>query len=279
MNKTTREERFELLKSQVAKKKLGRVYWFRIFFTLFLFLLLSWYIRQGKNNPFSSPVRVCVGGASDSWYIHCFKSEKRVERDDLLFLATEPLYTNHAAAALHFPKTATLVTLTKKNIPHNRFVAPPENWIVLNKPLPADSNIATPATWPEPEYLNAIAGGIREATLYYIHPFSEPSEDIYLEYHAIKIAVINSMPSRPEALRESPFKEKIDVVILNAAAPVLTVRETLRPRFIIVLPRAHTVAATETAANILTPGAGVFSYEIYRDSRRTLQVKKTRHGQ
>ena len=99
---------------------------------------------------------------------------------------------------------------------------------------------------------------------------------MYLEYNEIKIILFNDSQILLDTTKESFFKEKFDVAIINTKSDlsILKVREILRPRYLIVLPSVKTDEEIQSISNIIKPESDNFFYEIYKDSKKRLYVKE-----
>ena len=264
--------------SRHRKKYFGGSYYTRIIFLLFLIITLTWYAKQGYNNPFASRLHFQLVGSGGNTYLHCFRKVKKKKTDSFLLLL--PNFNSHSqkSSPINFPETGTLITTeTRKDI-YSNFKTPPAHWVILDTSLSNDTLPELPQTWPKPAFTNTIAG-IKDISVNLVYPFDDTQKAVSLEYNKIKSILINNNQLLLDTTKESFFKEKFDIAIINTPSElsILKIREILRPRYLIVLPSVNTDEERQSFSNIIKPETDDFFYEIFKDSKKRLFVKIKRY--
>ena len=215
-----------------------------------------------------------VGSRGDT-YIHCFKKVKKEKTGSFLLLLSNFSSYSQKSSTINFPETVTLLTTEIRKDIYNNFKTPPTNLINLDTSLSNDTLPEIPVTWPTPKFTNDIAG-IKDIIVNHVYPFDDTLQAVYLEYNEIKIILFNDSQILLDTTKESFFKEKFDVAIINTKSdlPILKIRELLRPRYLIVLPSVKTDEEIQSISNIIKPESDNFFYEIYKDSKKRLYVKE-----
>jgi len=269
------KRRFILSWQTYRKKYPGTGHWIRVLFFFFLIIVITWYARQGYNNPFAFRPQVNLIRSKDYIYIRCFKKLKKRETDSFLLLLSNFTIKNQIKPSDTFPETVTFITPDVRNDIYNSFAAPPSNFIILDTSLANDTIHGLPDEWPRPSFTNDMAG-IKDIALHYLYPFDDSLKAIYLEYNDIKVLLFNDTQMTVDTIKESFLKEKIDVVIINTTSeiPVLKLRELLRPRYLIVLPAVKTGEDIRSISNIIRPQSSDFCYKIVKDSKKRLFIKE-----
>ena len=207
--------------------------------------------------------------------MRCFKKLRKKETGSFLFLLSNFTSNNQTNPAVNFPETATFITPDVRNDIYSCFNTPPSNFIILDASLADDAVKGLPEGWPKPSFTNDMAG-IKDMTIHYIHPFDDSLQAIYLEYNEIKILLFNNGLMIVDTTKQSFFKEKFDIVIINTTSelPILKLREILRPRYIIVLPEVKTNEDIQSISNIIRPKSSDFIYRIVKDGKKRLHIKE-----
>jgi len=214
-------------------------------------------------------------GSRGNTYIHCFKKVKKKKTDSFLLLLSNFSSYSQKSSTINFPETVTLITTEIRKDIYNNFKTPPTNWINLDTSVSNDTLPEIPETWPAPKFTNDIAG-IKDIIVNHVYPFDDTLQAVYLEYNEIKIILFNDSQVLLDTTKESFFKEKFDVAIINTKSDlsILKIREILRPRYLIVLPSVKIDEDIQSISNIIKPESDNFFYEIYKDSKKRLYVKK-----
>lgn len=173
-----------------------------------------------------------------------------------------------------FPETKTFITTDIRNDIYSSFTTPPSNFVILDTSLAKDTLNGLPDNWPKPLFSRDMAGS-KDITIQYLYPFDDSLKAIYLEYNEIKILVFNGSTITIDTTKESFFKEKFDVVIINTTSelPILKLRKILRPRYMILIPGVKTHEDIQSISNIIKPTSTDFNYNFVKDSKKRLHVK------
>ncbi|MFC1476780.1 hypothetical protein ACFL5S_02335, partial [Fibrobacterota bacterium] len=105
----------------------------------FLIVFITWYAKQGYNNPFAFRPQINLIGSKDYIYLRCFKKLKKKETGSFLFLLSSFTLNNQTNPAVNFPETATFITPDVRNDIYSCFKIPPSNFIILDTSLAGDA--------------------------------------------------------------------------------------------------------------------------------------------
>jgi len=244
---------------------MGRFHLLRVLVLIFAVGLLSWYARQGGNNPFAGTKTIRIASGENGYAIMCSAGKTPAKRIVTLF-APEKLSSSDIKLLMEdVTGEWNLITLCQ-TIDFNAFPNPPQSWTILspqttmipvdNTEIPAEDAEASAINtedsaeaydnWPEP-FFNTQAGAAGRFFWQIVYPLGDSVHAVLLTVDKTATLICgSSVLSGSSKNTRSQFKEKLDLLIIPSAdaKTVMETREIFRPRFIAVIPPCDTSAKT-----------------------------------
>lgn len=225
----------------------------KVIMLLALTAALTWYIRQGKNNPFEKPNHILIGGDAYACYL-------ALPSDTTLVAVVSPenkLDVN--AVAPHGPWTLLSNSLSVMT-PSRTDIVPPVEWRLWEQ---TESKLEYPPGWPHPTSMkpSELRGNIT------IRKVNDPTLTVPI-YEIIArdliCLVVDSRTMNMDTSEISPFRERIDIVISTNTtdSSVLALRNHFRPRYCIALPPNSFTLRGPEYRNILCPSSDTIRFEF-----------------
>ena len=220
----------------------------RVFILIFAAALLSWYSRQGGNNPFAGTKTIRLAGDKSGYTLICGAGKTQAKRVVTLFAPVTLSSSDNKQFQEELSGEWDLVTLSQA-INFHTFPHPPQSWTILSPQstqISVDNVKTAYDNWPEPIF-NTQAGMINRFFWQIVYPFSDNAHAVLLTVDKTTTLVCDSSVFAHSSIKtRSQFKEKLDLLIIPSAdaQTVKEMREIFRPRFVAVMPPCGIPAGT-----------------------------------
>ncbi len=230
----TRQEKYRAIQERKSfsfgKKRTGRAYKIRLLAIVLITALLTWYIRQNRNNPFLPETRIRLGAGDGIVFVQTF-DKINDGFDNRAFIIAAPAFERPLPPdALEAP--GRLISAGDTPIPASWHSTPPQQWLHINSGA-APGAPAAPPQWPAP---GAVDSG---STAWVSQLISERGDPLGYTFEFAKrsILVWRREMAPADAFDPGLYKEKFDMVVCIEGAPgtVRRFRELLRPRLLVAV--------------------------------------------
>jgi len=286
-------ERFERIRERRGtfsfnQNRMGRFHWVRVFCLIFAAALLSWYARQGGNNPFAGTKTIRLAGGESGYTLMCSAGRDPAKRIVTLFAPVKLSSSDTQLLREEISGEWELITLSQ-TINFDAFPRPPRLWTVLSQqpaqayvnnveisadsieiPVADSSSITSYNDWPEPIF-NTQAGTAGRMFWQTVYPFGDSIRAVLLTVDKTTTLVCDSSVfTKSSKETRSQFKEKLDLLIIPSASyeTAKQMREIFRPRFVAVIPPCSVSAETHSQNIICVNGGESWEYRFKTKSGR-----------
>jgi len=220
---------------------MGRFHILRVAALIFAAALLSWYSRQGINNPFAGTKIIQITGSAGEYGLAL--SAGKPPKQLITLFVPKNLPSDNPALQEKTKDRWELITLGQ-DIDFSAFAAPPQLWTVLGQG-DAEKTCSTALGWPQP-HKSAQAGTSGRIVWKTVYPFSDSASAVLLTVDKTTTLICDSfIYDYLSKDVHSQFKEKLDLLIIPPAdaETVKKTRELFRPRLLAVIPPCGAPAA------------------------------------
>lgn len=235
---------------------------------------LTWYGRQGTNNPFARPHHVYVSGDS-SWVFIKMSRQNDAGRPAFILLFARQSSTP-AGRRIRIESPWVLLTTAYIGGLDTCFTAPPSCWHILHHHSASDTAVHIGAGgWPEPLVTNGefSDGGVQCA---FVPVFGDEKKQLALTYGDMKLIIADAAALPTGAVARSRFLEAFDIAVATGCGEeeAVRIRELLRPASIIAVGTPNRAAPAASRENIFFSPEGTFSYDCTKDWRGRIRCRQ-----
>ncbi|MBD3390897.1 MAG: hypothetical protein GF418_02535 [Chitinivibrionales bacterium] len=257
------------------RRRLGTGHVVRLLMLVVIVLGLTWYSRQGRNNPFAREPYIEIGANAGWCFLRCATRNAPDARESIVLL--HRLAADTVSRYGPSPRTWTLFTYGIPAGLDAYFTVPPVAWFVFDPP---DETGTAPGAsgddWPRPVPAGrqVTAGG---ADFSRVAAFGIPGQIASVDFAALKAAIVTAADFPPDSIKGSSFKETFDIVVCvgTTARQTRHIRNLLRPKHVIVLPPDQSPSGrTKRMENILRPSRAPFAYVFSRNAREKIRMER-----
>ncbi|MBD3346923.1 MAG: hypothetical protein GF401_17860 [Chitinivibrionales bacterium] len=236
----------------------------RIVVIVTIVVLLTWYAKQGRNNPFIFEKKCILAGNSSVTWLALVRSPD--------YATILPLSVSSGAEGVQFPfDSISLVTLPSFSPSLSKVTPEPVQQITLGidtiEPEGASDNSPTFAT---SRYTLDSGGKIR------VVAGDNNVPGLLAELDKITFLICDSRFGVSDSIMLPVLKESIDILIISRAEDmeIRSLRNHFRPRKVIALPPGSYRKSSGEKSNIISPDSKHFYYQIQKNAMNKISIQK-----
>ncbi|NLG19357.1 MAG: hypothetical protein GX556_18700 [Fibrobacter sp.] len=204
---------------------MGKGYLLKIIFLICGTIFLTWYSRQGSNNPFKSQNKIEVLSSGKSLLIGYFRAEKNKTR----LTVAAPFNLSGIEEIL---KRADSWELISGPAPIDSACCnrPPEEWSIIGSSF---DTTARPVNWPVPS--TGMQARTGDCQVEYVNPFSDNRQILSIKFRETLCLLADGSSFHCNQSETTPLREKSELMIIynTEFMKAEEIRRCFRPRYMI----------------------------------------------